>query len=119
MKIVLFFLIQTATFQQKIVLIIQFRNNLADLPPDVRKRACFHFGKRMADDGISPLEEPVALLLPDGRALEQLPSPRTVYGEKLLHHFMFSVLPKRRGLAIRVMLSSFSHHSLIKPVLSI
>ena len=85
-EVVLFFPIQTAAFQQKIVLIIQFSNNLANLSPGVRKCPCFHFGKRKADDRISPLDEPVALLLPDGKAFEQLSSPRTIYREKLLHH---------------------------------
>ena len=66
-----FFFIQTIAFQQKIVLIIQFSDYLADLSSRIRKRACFHFSKRKDDDRVCSLKKPVTLLFPNGKAFKQ------------------------------------------------
>ena len=102
-EIVLFFFIQAAALQQEIVFIVQFRDDLADLPSGVRERARFHLCKRKADDRAGSLKAPVPVIpirgffLPDGKAFEQFPFPRKIYGKELLHHAHVQRLAKAPG----------------------
>ena len=74
------------TVSQKVIFVIQFCENLADLLSGIRKRCFLYLGKRQTDHRICPLHLPVLFLLPDGQPFEQIPSACMIRRKEILQH---------------------------------